>query len=102
MICRFDVMVRRVERVSTGKWDVRIWRRVPYDYTHAIAPATELKELVEANYDLTAENLALAILDALTDCSAVEVLDYNRNGVQLFRAPLMFQDRDAIDEFMRE
>lgn len=97
---RFDVMIRKVEKVSTGKWDVRIWRRVAHDYTHAIAPAVELKEVVERHYDLTAEKLAVAILDNLADCGAVEVLDFNRCGVQVFRSPLW--DRSAISEFLEE
>ena len=97
---RFDVKIRRVEKVSTGKWDVRVQRRVASDYTHVVGPAVELKELVERYYDLTAEKLAVAILDALADCSAVEVLDYNKGGVQVFRSPLW--DRSAISEWLEE
>lgn len=97
---RFDVMIRKVEKISTGKWYVRAQRIVTRDYTHAVEPASELKELVERHYDLGAEKLAVAILDALADCSAVEVLDFNQCGVQVFRSPLW--DRSAISEFLEE
>lgn len=74
-----------VQRYSSGKHDVTIWRSEAADYLHDVREAFELREYVQLKYDLNAADLARELMEAFFDCVRVEVTDWNRNGVVLVK-----------------
>lgn len=70
-------------RASTGRHDVTVTRIEDPGYVHEVREATELREFISENYDLSASELAAKVMDNYLGAIKVEVRDYNRNAIIL-------------------
>lgn len=76
-------VLESMTKVTTAKYIVRVWRDEDLSYQSSMSTQSEIENVVTANWDLSAVNLAKKIAE-VPRVSAVEVLHLDGNGVVFY------------------
>ena len=62
-----------LHQITDGKWDVCLHIREKDDYVHTFVSRPDIRDIVNQNYECTAEELAKILLTTVLDCESVSV-----------------------------
>jgi hypothetical protein len=74
------MLMESMTRVVLPKYTVRVWRSQAEDYEHETKGFSDIEVCAHTYQDESPRSLALKLM-SLPNIAAVEVLDWNRNGL---------------------
>lgn len=74
------MLMESMTRIVLPKYTVRVWRSQNIDYEHESKGFSDIEVTAHTYQDESPRSIALKIM-ALPNIAAVEVLDWNKNGL---------------------
>ena len=79
------VKVESIIRISLPKYTIRVWRFEEDQYEHVTQGVTDVECVAHECQDLHPKALGLKLM-LMERVSAVEILDWNQNGIVYYQA----------------